>query len=67
MALTPTLLGLGLTLDWLGLWLEISISESVSFCAAVKTSAEGSVLHDVTAYSITSWLQSDDLFKSPGT
>jgi hypothetical protein len=27
MALMPTLLELGFTLDWLGLWLEISISE----------------------------------------
>jgi hypothetical protein len=27
MALMPTLLGLGLTLDWLGIWLKISISE----------------------------------------
>jgi hypothetical protein len=31
MALMPTSLGLGLTLDWLGLLLEIAISESVSF------------------------------------
>jgi hypothetical protein len=30
MALMPTLLGLGLTLDWLGRWLEIPISELVS-------------------------------------
>jgi hypothetical protein len=32
-ALMPTLLGLGLTLDWLGRWLKSSISELVSFCA----------------------------------
>jgi hypothetical protein len=42
MAMIPTSLGLGLTLDWLGHWLEISISTSVSFCVAAKTSAEGS-------------------------
>jgi hypothetical protein len=54
MALTPTSLGLGLTFDWLDLWLEISISESVSFCVAAKTSAEGSGTRDVTAYSIAS-------------
>jgi hypothetical protein len=34
MALIPMLLGLGLTLDWLGRWLEISISELVRFCVA---------------------------------
>jgi hypothetical protein len=34
---------------------------SASFCAAVKTSAEGSGTHDVAAYSIASWLQSYDL------
>jgi hypothetical protein len=38
----PTSLGLGLTLNWLGLLLEISISELVSFCVAASTSAEGS-------------------------
>jgi hypothetical protein len=31
MALMPTSLGLGLTLDCLSLWLEIPIFESVSF------------------------------------
>jgi hypothetical protein len=49
-----TLLGLDLTLNWLGLWLEISIFESVSFCPAVSTSAEGSGTRDVAAYSIAS-------------
>jgi hypothetical protein len=65
MALMPTLLGLGLTLDWLGRWLEISISESVTFCAAASTSAEGSGTRDVVAYSIASWLQSYDVFRWP--
>jgi hypothetical protein len=55
MALMPTLLGLGLTLGWLGFWLEISISESVSFYVAMSASAEGSGMRDVVAYSITSW------------
>jgi hypothetical protein len=54
MALMPMLLGLGLTLDWLGRWLEISISELVSFCTAVSTSADGTGTRDVVAYSITS-------------
>jgi hypothetical protein len=62
MALMLALLGLGFTLDWLGLWLEISISESVSFCAAVKTSAEGSGTRDVVANSIASWSQPYDFF-----
>jgi hypothetical protein len=47
MALMPTWLGLGLTFDWLGRWLEISISELVSFCAAVSTSVDGSGTRDV--------------------
>jgi hypothetical protein len=54
MALMPMLLGLGLTLDWLGLSLEISITESVSFCAAACTFTEGFGTHDVAAYSIAS-------------
>jgi hypothetical protein len=65
MALMLTSLGLGLTLDWLGLWLEISISKSVSFYEAASTSAEGSGRRDVVAYSIASWLQSYDFFRSP--
>jgi hypothetical protein len=65
MALMPTSLGLGLTLDWLGLWLDIYISESVSFYAAAKTSTEGSSTHEVAAYSIASWSQSYNFFKSP--
>jgi hypothetical protein len=55
MALMPTSLGLGLTLDWLGHWLEISIYESVSFCAASSTSADGSGMGDFVVYSIASW------------
>jgi hypothetical protein len=54
MALMLMLLGLGITLDWLGRWSEISISELVSFCAAVSTSADGSGTRDVVAYSIAS-------------
>jgi hypothetical protein len=54
MAFMRTLLGLGLTLDWLGRWLEISISKLVSFYAAASSSADGSSTHDVVAYSITS-------------
>jgi hypothetical protein len=65
MALMPTSLGLGLTLDWLGLWLEISISESVGFYATVSTSAEGCSTRDVVAYLIASWSQSYDFFKLP--
>jgi hypothetical protein len=53
MALMSTSLGLVFTLDWLGLWLEISIS------------AEGSGMRDVVAYSIASWSQSYKFFKSP--
>jgi hypothetical protein len=64
MALMPMLLGLGLTLDWLGLWLEISISESVSFCGVASTSAEGFGTHDVAVYLIAFWSQSYDFFKS---
>jgi hypothetical protein len=48
------LLGLGLTLDWLGHWFEISISKLVSFRTATSTSTEGSGTRDVVAYSITS-------------
>jgi hypothetical protein len=51
MALISTSLGLGFTLNWLGLWLEISNSESMSFCVAAKTSVEGSGVCDVAAYS----------------
>jgi hypothetical protein len=47
MALMPTSLGLGLTLDWLGCWLEISISVLVSFSVAASTSADGSGTRDV--------------------
>jgi hypothetical protein len=65
MALIPTLLGLGLTLDWLGCWLEISNSVLVSFSAATSTSAYGSGMCDVVAYSITSWSQLYDFFRSP--
>jgi hypothetical protein len=54
MVLMPMLLGLGLTLDWLGRWLEISISVLVSFSAAPSTSADGSGTRDVLAYSIAS-------------
>jgi hypothetical protein len=54
MALMPTSLGLGLTLDWLGRWLEISISELVSFSEVVSTFAKGSGTRDVVAYSIAS-------------
>jgi hypothetical protein len=34
--------------------LEISISELISFCAVASTSAEGSGMRDVVAYSIAS-------------
>jgi hypothetical protein len=54
----------GVGFHWLGLWLEISNSESVSFCAIAKTSVEGSGKHDVVAYSIASWSQSYNFFKS---
>jgi hypothetical protein len=64
MALMLTLLGLGLTLVWLDLWLEISISQSVSFCTAASTSAKFSGARDVTTYSIASWSQSYHFFKS---
>jgi hypothetical protein len=55
MALMLMSLGLGLTLDWLGRWLEISISELVSFCVAASTSADGFGRRDVVTYSIASW------------
>jgi hypothetical protein len=48
----PMVLGLGLTLEWLGRWLEISISELVSFYVATSTSADSSNMHDVMAYLI---------------
>jgi hypothetical protein len=54
MALMPMSLGLGLTLDWLGHWLEIFIPESVSFCAVASTSVDRSGMRDVVAYSIAS-------------
>jgi hypothetical protein len=60
-----TSLGLGLTLNWLGSWLEISISVLVSFSAAVSTSADGSGTREVVAYSIASWSESYDFFRSP--
>jgi hypothetical protein len=46
---------LGFTLHWLGLYLGISISDSVGFCATMKTYEEGSGMRDFVAYSITSW------------
>jgi hypothetical protein len=52
MVLMSTSLEFGLTLDWLGRWLEISISELVSFCTAASTSSEGSGTRDVVVYSI---------------
>jgi hypothetical protein len=61
----PTSLGLGLTLDWLGRWLEIPIYVLVSFSAAASTSADGSSTRDVMAYSIASWSQSYDFFRLP--
>jgi hypothetical protein len=54
MVLMPTLLGLGLTLDWLGRWLDISIFVLVSFSVAASTSADGSSMRAVVAYSIAS-------------
>jgi hypothetical protein len=65
MALMPMSLGLGLTLGWLGHWLEISISELVSFCAAASTSTDESGMRDGVAYSIASWSQSYNFFRSP--
>jgi hypothetical protein len=63
MALMQTSLGLGLTLDWLGRWLEISISELDSFYAATSTSADVSSMHDVVVYLIASWSQLYDFFR----
>jgi hypothetical protein len=54
MALMLTSLGFGLTLNWLGRWLEISISVLVSFNAAASTSADSSGTREVMAYSIAS-------------
>jgi hypothetical protein len=47
MVLIPTSLGWGLTLDWLGRWLEITISELVSFRATASIFTEGSGARDV--------------------
>jgi hypothetical protein len=55
MVLMPTSLGLGLTLDWLGRWLEIFISVLVSLSAATSTSVDCSGTREVVAYSIASW------------
>jgi hypothetical protein len=55
MVLMLTSLGLGLTLDWLRHWLETSISVLVSFSAVASTSADGSGMHEVVAYSIAYW------------
>jgi hypothetical protein len=61
----PTSVGLGLTLDWLGRWFEISISVLVSFSTAASTSVDDSSTRKVVAYSIATWSQSYDFFRSP--
>jgi hypothetical protein len=69
MVFMPTSLMLGFTIDWPGFFYgeiaRIIISDRESCCAATKTSAEGSGTHVVEVYSIASWSQSYDFFKSP--